>query len=432
MGLFETSQMAVSSHLNLEFFRDIFQSVEPDILIDTYEEEPGSGRGDNYTATLYRIHLNGQRRLIDNKTQRWEKSLICKRLPENIHLREAYKSDKLFRNEVEFYMTIMPELLQFQVTKTTEVFKAIPECYYARSDLLIMEDLRVRGFQMPDRKQGLTLNETQLVLQKVAHFHALSLSYKFEKPAQFENFRKLTTEGLFCKDNETWYKNYYDKLLESAIEMVSDVLAENSKYLKALKGFAESSTFFSNMVDMVNEDTNLTALCHGDCWANNFLYRYELDADGQKQLMEVCLVDFQLIRYGSIALDVTNLLFCCTSKTMRDQHLEELIQLYTDEIYRWLKILCNNIPEYCNRREKFQELFRQELKAFGRFALGLSLDIIPISTCSSEDAPDMFENKRCEGLESKIGAPELNFPPNELCRQKMSEILIDLVDNGML
>lgn len=72
-----------------------------------------------------------------------------------------------------------------------------------------------------------------------------------------------------------------------------------------------------------------------------------------------------------------------------------------------------------------------ELKKYGRFALGLSLDIIPISTCASEDAPDMYIN-RTDAMDCQYGAPELNFPPNDLCRQKMSEILIDMVDNGML
>ncbi len=29
-------------------------------------------------------------------------------------------------------------------------------------------------------------------------------------------------------------------------------------------------------------------------------------------------------------------------------------------------------------------------------------------------------------------APELDVPPNEICRQKMTDIVIDLVDGGML
>lgn len=67
------------------------------------QEEQGSGRGDNYTATLYRIHLWGQRRPLDDSplqdpnAEKWEKNVICKRLPENSQLREAYKSEQLFR-----------------------------------------------------------------------------------------------------------------------------------------------------------------------------------------------------------------------------------------------------------------------------------------------------------------------------------------------
>lgn len=76
--------------------------------------------------------------------------------------------------------------------------------------------------------------------------------------------------------------------------------------------------------------------------------------------------------------------------------------------------------------------FAEELKTYGRFALGLAMDIIPISTCSSEDAPDMYLKRSSDDPEEDVGAPTLNFPPNDLCRQKMSEIVIDMVDRDML
>lgn len=43
----------------------------------------------------------------------------------------------------------------------------------------------------------------------------------------------------------------------------------------------------------------------------------------------------------------------------------------------------------------------------------------------------MYINRN-DAMDCQYGAPELNFPPNDLCRQKMSDILIDMVDNGML
>ncbi len=62
-----------------------------------YQESQGSGRGDNYTAILFRIHLKGHIKKDQEKKIKWEKSVICKKLPDCLHRREAYKSDKLFR-----------------------------------------------------------------------------------------------------------------------------------------------------------------------------------------------------------------------------------------------------------------------------------------------------------------------------------------------
>jgi hypothetical protein len=71
----------------------------------------GSGRGDNYTAMLYRV-------LVRGATQAgvpWKRSLIYKCLPDNPTRRQAFKSDALFRNEVAFYTQALPALLNFQV-----------------------------------------------------------------------------------------------------------------------------------------------------------------------------------------------------------------------------------------------------------------------------------------------------------------------------
>ncbi|XP_068155397.1 uncharacterized protein [Drosophila tropicalis] len=393
------------SILTLATFQELFK---PDIQIEAFELAQGSDRGDNYTAALYRIHLRG----VQMEQHKWEKNVICKVMPESVVQREAYKSDKLFRNEVQFYTAIMPELIKFQDSKLSSssslgLFQAIPQCYTARHDLLIMEDLRERGFQMSDRHKGLSMEETQSVLMQVSQFHALSLAYKFEHPLEFTKLSSLISEGIFCTANTSWYRNYYERLTKNAIKMVSDVLPSDSKYVMKFRNFAEEGNFFSQMVKLASAQSKLSAICHGDCWVNNFLYRY--DQEDPQHVLEVALVDFQLIRHSSIALDVANLLYCCTTKEMRDLQLQSLLKIYTEELFKWLELLCSNLPDYCNTLEKFQDLFAAELKTYGRFALGLALDIIPISTCSSEDAPDMYLNSQ-QTLEDE-GAPTLNFPP---------------------
>ena len=70
---------------------------------------------------------------------------------------------------------------------------------------------------------------------------------------------------------------------------------------------------------------------------------------------QTSLVDFQLIRYGSAVLDVASLIYCCTTKKMRDENLDDFLKLYTSEFFKSLKLL-GPIPAFCKSEEEFLEL----------------------------------------------------------------------------
>lgn len=74
--------------------------------------------------------------------------------------------------------------------------------------------------------------------------------------------------------------------------MVSQTLSPNSTYVEKLEKFVGNNLFFCNMVELVNRETNLSTLCHGDCWTNNFLYKY----DGNNDILETCLVDNNVVK----------------------------------------------------------------------------------------------------------------------------------------
>lgn len=133
---------------------------------------------------VYRISLKGYRLTPDSEP--WQGSLIYKRLPESILRREAYKSDELFCNEVAFYTKIWPALSSFEKQwDGIKPFAAIPKCYLAKNDCVILKDLKQYGFVMPDRKQGLTTEECYVVMKHLSHFHALSLAMKCHDPEAF-------------------------------------------------------------------------------------------------------------------------------------------------------------------------------------------------------------------------------------------------------
>lgn len=151
-------------------------------------------------------------------------------------------------------------------------------------------------------------------------------------------------EGIFKTSNTEWYHNYYKRLTKNAIDMVTETLSINSHYVQRLKEFLEENTesFFSRMVQLINQQTLLSVICHGDCWTNNFLYRYNMDG----KIQETCLVDFQLIRYGSLALDLANLIFCCTDHQLRKKNMKQFLQIYYKELLNALK-LYGPLADFC-------------------------------------------------------------------------------------
>lgn len=110
----------------------------------------------------------------------------------------------------------------------------------------------------------------------------MTSSIQDQFPTEFNRLKSQISEGIFTERNTDWYRNYYKILTKNAIDMVSQTLSPNSVYVDKMKKFVGSSKFFSHMVELVNRDSPLAVLCHGDCWTNNFLYKY----DGHKDIVE--------------------------------------------------------------------------------------------------------------------------------------------------
>ncbi|GBP44171.1 hypothetical protein EVAR_31615_1 [Eumeta japonica] len=462
--------------ISLECLKDLLKRDYPDVEIQSYEEAPGSKRGDNYTSMLYRITLKGERKITEpdgssETTEPWQESLIYKCLPQNTMRREAFKSDELFCNEVAFYNKIWPALTYFQkrwLDKLSSPFNAIPKCYLAQNNAVILKDLRDLGFTMPDRRQGLTVEQCYYVLKHLAHFHALSLSMKYEDSERFFdliNHRDGISEVFFVPSNEDYYRDYYREVIGNALAMVEQELqvceaAVQQRYMEKFKKFCSEDIFFSMMMELVAPQEPLAVICHGDCWPNNLLFRYEED-----HIAELCFVDFQMARYASPALDLAYLLYLGLSRQQRDEHLSSLLTHYTRELHARLLEMSNEdsifrttlskeilfemilgldpstaarayraLPMTIftyrlfgdNSSPKLQDEFRRS----GRFGLGIALDMYPIVTCDSNEAPNVYQTEENDVSVEKAVTPV--FTTNQACRRKMTDLLQELVDADII
>lgn len=144
---------------------------------------------------------------------------------------------------------------------------------------------------------------------------------------------------------------------------------------------------------------------------------------------QTCFVDFQLMRYGSLALDLANVFYCCTNTQFRKEHMKSLTEFYGKELLKNMRLL-GSLPDYAQDADKFIEKIQRDFKIYGgKFGLGLALDMLPISTCLSCEAPDMYQNQEKMSLDS---APVLNVPINDNCQKLMTDLVVELADNNLL
>ncbi|CAG9793174.1 unnamed protein product [Diatraea saccharalis] len=403
------------AEVTLEFLQDLIKDDEPDVTVNYFEGAPGSKRGDNYTSMVYRITLKGIRRHIEpgsNESEDpWESSIIYKCLPESVHLRDAFKSDELFCNEVAFYNKIWPSLSSFQKLWDVKTpFKSIPKCYLAQSDTVVLKDLKRLGFVMPDRRQGLSIEQCYFVLKHLAQFHALSLAMKCHNPEEFYellNVQDGLSEVFFVSENEDYYRNYYKEAALNAISMVETEMGDftdKERYLEKFRQFCSEETLFKTMVDLVTP----------------------------KEPLAMYLVDFQLARYASPALDLAYVTYLCLERSQREEHLTSLLEYYTDELHRRLLEMGDEESVFYTSltRDIMYEMLQEEFKRCARFALGIALDMYPIMTCDSNEAPNLYQAKENESPRHECTKPV--WTSNEACRRKMTDLVMELVDNGLL
>lgn len=420
-------------HFTLESVRKLIMKDEPNVEIISLEEEFGSGRGDNYTSMLYRIRAKGRKQIKNNEWINYECAIIYKVLPQSREHREAFKSELLFQNEVAFYTHVWPALNKLQ-TNGRKVFNGVAKIYAAQIDFIAMEDLRERGFKMADRRKGLQLEHLKRTLKALAGFHALSLTLRETRPEEFARLTdpsegKGIQEALFRTENENWYRQYYQVAAKNAIRMVSDGLpshmeSKRIEIMKKLRAFLNDDVFFRTMSELVAMQGPLTVFCHGDCWTNNILFKDDLTKSNEEV---VYLIDFQLTRVGSLALDLANLLYCCASGEIRQAHMTQLLQHYHFHLMSSLHTLNPKQPP--KDPSVMWELLNEEMRRCGRFGVGLALDILPISTCESEEAPDLYEKSK-----TNKGKENTRAPPREgaECARLMTDLVLELVHNHAL
>lgn len=228
----------------------------------------------------------------------------------------------LFKKEAFIYDQIIPEL-----TRNTELEFA-PLCLLAKEEVLVLEDLKNRNFNIIRRDY--TLEECEALLKTLANFHGSSIIYEEKRRTpgdifSFEQHLEKLPEATFSFDeNDPKYK-----WLKCATNCIIDMMKTTEIYDENMERKLLKIIFGGELKKSIQPSkTFRNVLTHNDLWCNNiFLNRNE----------ECLIIDFQLVRYTPPAYDLIMALFLNNSIEFLNDNLVFLLEFYYDKLSSLLK-----------------------------------------------------------------------------------------------
>lgn len=181
-----------------------------------------------------------------------------------------------FDNEILFYDQIWPTIFQRYHEKTGKSLKFVPQCMgTAKNEVkrIAMKDLKTEHFQIFEKTKAFDENHLRLIFNTYGIFHGISMALNEENEHKWciitKDIQNIWQKSL--KSGEIMGK--YLQLTVSQALKFFDPIKEKCIVDKLLE-YEENGT--DQLCRLFNQDSVYRVITHGDCWSNNFMFKYDV------------------------------------------------------------------------------------------------------------------------------------------------------------
>lgn len=155
--------------------------------------------------------------------------------------------------------------------------------------------------------------------------------------------------------------------------------------------------------------------------------------------MDLRFLDWQIARYATPVTDVVYYIFCCTTKLLRDQYYDDMLQTYHTSLSEMLtrymnlkrirfsysltliSLLFHRLGSDPAKLFPFDAL-QDQLRQFGKYGLIMFTLMVPMLTSTADSIPDLDEI-----AESLQHNSDTVFKPDEaVCHKRMRDVIVDM------
>lgn len=227
-------------------------------------------RGDNYASVVTSISCTATCNENEKKTY-----YVAKLNP----LRQMTIMDQamndLFIRESTFFTDIAIKLndILHSLNKSKVNF---PNCIYynlgLRQEIILSKDLRQQGYKMFDRKVGMDVQHSELLIKEMSKMHAASYIFQSQEGKSLLDIYPFLKDAWLEPNSSS--REVYELFIKSGIGISLKLLEHVEGYEKQQNWLRDLDEVESIYIDLIKQSPEkMKVICHGDCWNNNVLFR---------------------------------------------------------------------------------------------------------------------------------------------------------------
>ncbi|KAK5642413.1 hypothetical protein RI129_008580 [Pyrocoelia pectoralis] len=379
--------------------------------------ESASKLGENWLGLLNSLTIEYEN-IDKNKIKLY---LVAKVAPHQTAYRDALQIREVYIREIFFYNSVIPEFRKLQEERRLpQIFNPFPKLYATTTEEfregVLMADMKKKGFRVYNHRVNTDYPHTLMAIKELGKFHALSYALKAHKPEAFKY--------LLLNCEESFFKGLHDSLVSIVTKLGNIVLkaydqVEDKEHYDALRNSINGVSNTLKFVFSLKNHEEYAVINHGDYEVRNILYKYE-DSTQPTVPTELCMLDWQLSRAGSPALDILMFIFVCTDKEFRDRHYLDLIHEYYHSFSSLLGQLGCNPDSFL----PFSVLL-DHLKQFAPYGLYMAIWVNSLNMKQSHDIPDVYNSSTMDAV-----IEEMCSTSNDEYIKKIHDVVAEFIKYG--
>lgn len=384
----------------------------------SFSLKPISDQTEGYLGSHYNLEINY---FEDKKLETKTKIFFLKNRTTNNKFQEKVAGESnAYKKEVFIYDILFKKFedLDYDTRFFAKSVYCVPD------QMIVMENLKLKGYDLLDRSTKFTLEQIKSSLRALALFHGSGFALEKTKSAQIGKIYKLTDdyslelrENYFRQliDDSKLNRDFWVGVKKTIITLLQLLPMDQDRKnnFQFLFEKHEIGKIFADETDFAK------TVSHGDLWSNNMMFKASKNGD-----YECCLVDYQFIRYFYPSYDVALVIWCNTNNEFRKTHLKELCEYYYSYLTKVLTTYSCDVQDILPKSEYYQTLELVLIDVLIQCCFIYSVVYIPQDIISKQqfDSDNGFE----EIIFGNFKLAKIAFNDDSFYRNKLTNILNEL------